>query len=113
MISGIISLVLWFIFAFFNPYAAPANTPTFITFVMLFLPACLAIYASAMVKLRLLLTAFVWSLPISLYVYFTPGIFSWFGITSLAYLFSFILIFVSQKLSEMKKLRQDHLSNTG
>ncbi len=77
---------------------------------MLFLPACVAIFASVKTKLPLLLISFIWSLPISLYVYFTPGIFSMFGVTSLAYLFSFILIFVSQKLYEMKKLREQHLS---
>lgn len=115
IIAGIASIILWFILVFANPYAPPGNGPIITTFIMLFLPACLAIFASLKSKQALLLTAFIWSLPISLYVYFTPGIFFLYGITSLIYLFSYVISFVSQKIAEMKKIRQNSISisNTG
>ena len=115
IIAGIVSIVLWFILVFANPYAPPGNGTIITTFVMLFLPACLATYSSLKSKQALLLIAFIWSFPISLYVYFTPGIFFFFGITSLLYLFSYVIIFVSQKITEMKKIRQNSISisNTG
>ncbi|HWL25117.1 MAG TPA: hypothetical protein VNR38_15475 [Ureibacillus sp.] len=112
IVSGLTSIILWVIFVFSNPYAAPSNGPMMVTFFMLFLPACLVLYASLKSKLVLLLIACIWSLPVSLYVYFTPGIFSWFGITSLAYLFSFVLSFVTQKIIEIKNIRQNYLTNS-
>nr|WP_106781443.1 hypothetical protein [Lysinibacillus timonensis] len=112
IVAGIASIVLWIVLVFANPYAVLGSGGTITTFVMLFLPACLAIFASIKGKHVLLLLAFIWSLPISLYVYFTPGIFSWFGITSFTYLFSFVLTITSMKISEMKKVRENYKLNS-
>ena len=70
------------------------------TFFMLFLPACLAIIASLITKKFLMLLAFVWSLPLSLYLVLTPGIFALFGITCITYLISFLFM----KLSKSKNV---------
>lgn len=102
-LSGIVSILLWIQLVFNNPYAAPSSGAIATTFFMLYLPACLAIISALKTNHKLMLVAFIWSFPVSLYVYFTPGIFSWFGITSVTYLFSFVLILVSQKISILKE----------
>lgn len=81
LISGILSICLWIIFSFFNPYSNTTDIePILNTFIMLCLPACLAIISSLMSKKVLMLIAFIWSLPISLYVAMTPSIFAIFGL---------------------------------
>lgn len=62
------------------------------TFVILVLPACLAILSSLTSKQSLMLIAFIWSLPFSLYLVFTPGVFALFGVTCVAYLGCFIFM---------------------
>ena len=74
--------------------------PMVTTFFMLFLPACLALVAIIFSKKWLMLIAFVWSLPFSLYLVFTPGIFVLFGVTCLVYLISFLFM----KLPKSNKL---------
>ncbi len=59
---------------------------------MLLLPAALAIIALIISKPLLLLCAFVWAAPFSLYLVFTPGVFALFGVTCMVYLVSFLLI---------------------
>lgn len=72
------------------------------TFLMLLLPAFLAIIASMTSKQLWLLIAFIWSFPFSLYLVVTPGIFVLFGVTCIIYLISFLLMTFtkSQKLLE-------------
>ncbi|PGS55791.1 hypothetical protein COC46_02185 [Bacillus sp. AFS041924] len=90
---------MWVVFSFFNP----ANINEFdidsitYTFVMLFLPACLLIYSSLTSKKRLMLFAFIWSIPFSFYFALTPGIFAIFGITSIFYYASYIFIGLEKK----------------
>ncbi|MET3696618.1 hypothetical protein SAMN05877753_103137 [Bacillus oleivorans] len=90
--AGIFSMFLWVVFSFFNPYSTPSAEPTLNTFVTLFLPACLAIFASLTSKKFLMLAAFLWSLPISYYVLLTPSIFALFGVTCILYFLSFLLL---------------------
>ena len=93
LIAGILSILLWFILNFFNPYSNQVNGGTIlITLTMLVFPACLAITSFIMSKKVFMLIAFIWSLPISLYLLMTPGIFTLFGITSFTYFFSYILM---------------------
>lgn len=84
--AGVYSIVLWVLLVFYNPYtgSSPENVAVN-TFVMLCLPACLAIIAAFMDKKYLMLIAFIWSLPISLYVMLTPSIFAWFIASYITY----------------------------
>lgn len=92
-ISGALSIWLWVIFSFFNPYSnATEIDPILNLFIMLCLPACLAIISSIMTKKSFMLIAFIWSLPISLYVAMTPSIFALFSVTCFAYLISYFLM---------------------
>lgn len=86
-------MVLWFVFNFMNSYSNQINIDTtMITFIMLFLPACLAIISSYKSKKVFMLIAFIFSLPMSVYCLMTPSIFAFFGITSFTYLVSFLLM---------------------
>ena len=66
-IAGLFSIGLWIVFIFYNPYTTSSFDDTAIyTFLMLCLPACLAIIAAFTKKKYNLFIAFLWSLPISL-----------------------------------------------
>jgi hypothetical protein len=103
VIAGIFSMLLWALFSFFNSYSTtPYIEPIANTFVTLFLPACLAIFASLTSMKFLMLVAFLWSLPISYYVVFTPGIFALFGVTCILYLISFLLMLFTKNREVMR-----------
>lgn len=98
LIAGISSIFLWFVLNFFNPYSNLTETePMMLTFFLLLLPACSAIISSITSKNMLMLIAFLWSLPLSLYLIMTPGVFALFGLTSISYLVSFILMNFTKK----------------
>lgn len=103
-LAGVASIVLCIIFSFLNPYVPYTGlTETdVIIFFVLFLPACLAIFAAFAKRNRWLFIAFFCALPFSAYLYFTPGIFSLFGITCLLYLLGFLLRLLNKK--ELKNL---------
>ncbi|MFC4559278.1 hypothetical protein ACFO3D_13850 [Virgibacillus kekensis] len=91
--AGIVSITMWVVLNYYNPYANPTGSdPMINTFIMLFLPGCLAIIASVVNQRIYLLIAFLWSLPISFYLVLTTSIFSIFGITCLSYLISFLMM---------------------
>ncbi|MCI0766936.1 hypothetical protein [Bacillus sp. TL12] len=93
LIAGIVSILLWIILNFFNPYSNQENDRTvLITLVMLVLPACIAMVSFFISKKILMLIAFIWSFLLSLYLLMTPSIFILFGITNFTYLFSYILM---------------------
>ncbi|MBS4209488.1 hypothetical protein [Bacillus sp. FJAT-50079] len=93
IIAGILSICLWLVFSFFNPYSNSAEfAPILNTFIMLFIPACLAIISSLKRKKLWMFIAFIWSLPISLYTAMTPSIFALFGVTCFLYLLSYLLM---------------------
>jgi len=90
-LSGMGSILLWCILIIFNPYTDVMNwSPALNTFIMLFLPGCLALIAMVYSYRLLLLIAFGWSILPSLYMAGTPGIFAWFGVTSIGYLFAYL-----------------------
>lgn len=92
-IAGLFSIGLWVVLVFYHPYtAASPDEAAANTFITLVLPACLAIVASIMKKKYFMLISFVWSLPISLYLALTPGIFAWFIAPCIAYLICFLLM---------------------
>lgn len=98
LFSGCISIFLWFFLSNFNPYSNERETGVYIsTFITLFLPACLTIYASIKSKKNFMLLAFIWSLPFSFYFAMTPGIFAVFGITNLSYLISYFMLRIELK----------------
>lgn len=91
--AGLFCMALWNVFIFYNPYASSVEFDVILNlFVMLFLPACLAIYATMMNKKILMLIAFIWSLPISFYAMLTPGIFSLFIYPCIAYFICFLMM---------------------
>ncbi|NUU79225.1 hypothetical protein [Paenibacillus xylanilyticus] len=94
IMSSMGSMILWVILILFNPYTheRAENDVIISTLFSLFIPACLAWLASIIQKPSLMFIAFFWSLPISLYMTMTPSVFKWFGVTSIMYLISGILI---------------------
>ncbi|PGZ90947.1 hypothetical protein [Bacillus sp. AFS029533] len=102
--SSVVSILLWVVLNYFNPYSNGIETDVVTrTAIMLFFPACLALFASLTYRKWLLLVAFIWSLPISLYLALTPGIFAVFGITSLCYLISFIFMLKEKRRKLLNK----------
>ncbi|KQL55484.1 hypothetical protein AN964_12325 [Heyndrickxia shackletonii] len=101
LVAAIITIVLWLLLNFFNPYSNETNNgTTLLTLFMLVLPAITAIISYFTSRKLLMLIAFIWSLPLSLYMLMTPGIFLLFGITSFCYLFSYIFMRKKQRLLE-------------
>ncbi|CAN7444182.1 hypothetical protein [Paenibacillus sp. LjRoot56] len=94
LLASIGSMILWIIFALFNPYTHERveNDVLVITLFTLFIPACVALLATVIRRPSLMFIAFVWSLPISLYTAMTPSMFKMFGITSVMYLIAGILM---------------------
>lgn len=98
LISGIISIFLWVLLIFFNPYSGQFDVSTIlITLFCLVLPAVIAILSFYKSINLLMLIAFIWSLPLSVYLLMTPGVFLMFGFTSLAYLISYILMALTKR----------------
>ncbi|MFD0681900.1 MULTISPECIES: hypothetical protein [unclassified Paenibacillus] len=87
------SMILWFIFTFYNPYTHERvdNDVLINTLFTLFAPACVALLGSVIKN------------PSSLYTAMTPSIFILFGMTSVLYLVSGIL-FIRDKSHRNKVL---------
>lgn len=98
--SGLFTIVLWIVLNFFNPYTTSSfDIVAANTFIMLCIPAFLAIFASFMKKKLLMLIAFIWSFPASLYLMLTPGIFALFIIACITYFICFlIMLFENAKM---------------
>ncbi len=84
-IGGAVSLglvVLWLVFAFFNPYGKQGQTPQ--TWVTVAVMIALAIAGLAFALTRraagVLIVAGASLLPVGLYLLGTPGLFRWIGI---------------------------------
>ncbi len=94
VISGSISIILWIVLHFFNPYSVEVSEilPFRQTIVTLLLPAILAGVAALTERRIFLFIAFLWSLPISFYFLLTESIFSLFALTCVGYLISFFFI---------------------
>lgn len=94
VISGSISIILWIVLHFYNPYIVEVGEvlPFRQTLVTILLPAILAVVAALTKRRIFLFVAFLWSLPISFYFMLTASIFSLFAVTCIGYLLSFFLI---------------------
>lgn len=106
VVAGLFSIVLWIVLVFYNPYTTSIIDKMAVnTFIMFCLPACLAIVSALLNKHYLMLIAFIWSLPISLYLMLTPGIFSWFIALCITYFICFLLMLFT-------KNKRDNNSNS-
>jgi len=105
LFSSIASIILWMILNFSNPYTGERvdNDVLLNTLLTLLAPACVALLASIIAKPSLMFIAFVWSLPISLYVTMTPSIFILFGVTSVLYLISGILMIAKTRPRQQRR----------
>ncbi|SFG38747.1 hypothetical protein SAMN05660649_01520 [Desulfotomaculum arcticum] len=100
MFSSVCSMLFWVIFIFFNPTHRIETDVLINTFLMLFAPACLALFASIKKKPALMYLVFIWSLPISLYLALYPSIIlKMFSLTAFLYLLSGIIMSISAKKS--------------
>src|SRR5699024_961568 len=99
--AGVASIILWVIFIFFNPYDNGNITSELFTrtFMMLLLPALLALGATFTFRKVFLFIAFLWSLPMSIYLAVTPGIFAFFALTSFGYLLSYLFLIIDARKS--------------
>lgn len=93
MVGGILAIILWVNLTYINPY----NNPTIAgalpyPFFLLFIPACLALFSSLKRNQKWMFVAFLMSLPMSLFMIAMPDIFSMYGVISVFYLVSFLLI---------------------
>ncbi|SDE41316.1 hypothetical protein SAMN02799630_05386 [Paenibacillus sp. UNCCL117] len=87
------AILLWTILTFYNPYSGRLEADSaLITFFLLLLPACLVIPSAWLSARKWMALALIWSLPVSLYLALTPGIFAWFGVCWLLYLTAFLLM---------------------
>lgn len=93
------SMILAIILLYFNPYSNENNrfSTEVIIFTTLFAPALFALICLIIKRYKLMFIPFVWSLPISLYLGLTPGIFSLFALTCTLYLVSSLLFLFSHK----------------
>lgn len=92
IIGGVISILTYIVVCFFNPYASSSFDSIMILFFMLFIPACLAIYASSVTKNGLLLFCIFWSSPIIIYLSLGEGIFNYVWVNLIFYFISYISI---------------------
>ncbi|REE88944.1 hypothetical protein A8990_10740 [Paenibacillus taihuensis] len=88
LLSSLLAIGMYFIFLFANPYSSvPANHTT-IERMGLFLlaPACAALLGTLRKSHVLLLIAFFWAFPLSLYLVNFPSIFMLFFVSCMGYL---------------------------
>ncbi len=99
ILSSLVSIALWLIFVFYNPYNSEqvSNNVLLRSGLFLLAPACLALIGSIIKNRIIMFIAFIWSLPISLYLAMTPSFFNLFIVTSICYLFSAIWMRNRQK----------------
>ena len=93
--AAVTSVLLWLSFNFLNLYTGldgAGHAPLIRTGWMLLLPAMLAAASSWFAKPYPLLAAFLWSLPVSLYMACTPSVYALFGLTSAAYLIAYLMM---------------------
>jgi hypothetical protein len=93
MVGGILAIILWVNLTYINPY----NNPTIAgslpyPFFLLFIPACFAIFSSFKYNQKWMFVAFLWSLPMSIFMIAMPDISSIYGVISFFYLVSYLII---------------------
>ena len=92
IVAAVGNILLWVIFAFFNPYATPENDVIVRTLFVLALPSGIALVSALLSKSWVMLLLFLWLLPSGFYNAMTPGIFKWLGLFTLLFLLSGILL---------------------
>ncbi len=98
IIGALFAITVWVNFTYLNPYDNPTMAgPLPYPFFLLFLPACLAIYSSLTRNQKWMFVTFLWSVPMSMFMYAMPDISSLFSMISVFYFSSFILIRVKNK----------------
>lgn len=91
--GGIFAIIVWLYLTYINPYNNPTLAgPLPYPFFLLFIPACLAIFASLKNSQKWMFVVFLWSLPMSLFIISMPDIMWVYSIISAFYLISFLLI---------------------
>lgn len=90
--GSLLGILLWIILIFFNPYGSEQTKPGtfYITFLMLCLPAIVAILTLVYNRLKLIWVVLIWTLPYGLFFSATPGIFNVYGIVLVIYLIAAI-----------------------
>ncbi|MCL6472927.1 MAG: hypothetical protein K6T91_08990 [Firmicutes bacterium] len=98
-LSSIIHIVFWYIATIGNPIDGPIPVETvIITFIFMVLPAIYVLISLWLNMAILTLAAFIWSLPMAYYfTYLAGGVFKWFGIVSILYLLTYILMILGFK----------------
>ena len=98
-VASICGIVLWIGLIYFNPYSSQGidEDVTIRTFFGLGLPAIIGMIGSVFRIRWLMYAVFIVSLPLSLYLVGTPGIFKLFFLASSGYLLSALLITVGKK----------------
>ncbi|MEW6625131.1 MAG: hypothetical protein AB1420_18815 [Bacillota bacterium] len=97
-----LSIILIWLYFTFSWISNNGGQIIFSTFLMIFLPACLALVGSLKLKSTYLYVAFVWTLPAALYILLTPTFFRYIGFITFFYLLVGILInIVSTKHNDM------------
>lgn len=97
IVAAVAAIVFWGIFSFDNPYAPPQMDVIKNLFIAMVIPAIIAIIAQFVIRKWLMFIAFLLTLPISLYLAMTPGIFRWFGFVCAGYFISFVLLFFEDR----------------
>lgn len=97
--ASISGIALWIVLIYFNPYAGGiiAKDVFSRTLLGLLSPAIIGMIGSAVRIKWLMYAVFIVSLPLSLYLAGTPGIFKYFFLVSLGYLLSAVLITMGKK----------------
>lgn len=93
LMASLGGMALTIILLYFNPYGhGDVSSGTVkIAYATLFAPAVFALIPLLFKKHRLMFISFLWSLPISIYLGGTPGIFKLFGVICILYLISALL----------------------
>ncbi|HVJ50192.1 hypothetical protein [Desulfitobacterium sp.] len=93
------SMILVIILLYFNPYSSEKSQfgTMMIVYTTLFAPALFALICLIIKRYRLMFIPFIWSLPISLYLGLTPGVFSLIMLTCILYLISALLFLFNHK----------------
>lgn len=91
-VSSLMTVFLWLIFIFINPYAEITNRSTLVISIIMLLLMHGVISNRCLFKQKSANAACIYlEFSYSLYMLLTPGIFRLFGITSLMYLLCFVL----------------------
>jgi len=103
IVAAVSGLVLSVILGLFNPYVGGiAKEAIPVAFIGLGLPAILGFIASLYGTTWLMYVVFIYTLPVSLYLAATPGIFRFFIFVTFGYLLAAISLSMDKKIRKKK-----------